>query len=317
MTNSRKRWTDNQHYYNAKRPKILADRKAAYTEVPETKKLASCDSYKKNAKKIKKAAKTRYQKDSQSKKQAARVWSKANYAVDAEHKKRAARVWSNANYAVNAEHKKQAARVWSKANYAVNADHKKRAARANYQVKAEPKKQAARAWSKANYKVNSKGKQLASRFNYWKDQKKQARKNRRYYAKHKRQLCVERKARYSLKEPKASVKQLYVNQLRLQLLTHPDARDKVVEAYKTEYKGKKMPKIHAGAVCRVAASRIVSLAYQNRRKWVKQFTNYSTKASLVDMETKTILVNVTTLPPQSLTFMRPRTNQYRETLLCL
>ena len=64
MTNSRKRWTDNQHYYNAKRPKILADRKAAYNEVPETKKLASCDSYKKNAKKIKKAAKTRYQKDS-------------------------------------------------------------------------------------------------------------------------------------------------------------------------------------------------------------------------------------------------------------
>ena len=77
-----------------------------------------------------------------------------------------------------------------------------------------------------------------------------------------------------------------MNQLRLQLLTHPDARDKVVEAYKTEYKGKKMPKIHAGAVCRVAASRIVSLAYQNRRKWVKQFTNYSTKASLVDMENK-------------------------------
>ena len=148
------------------------------------------------------------------------------------------------------------------------------------------KKQAARAWSKANYKVNSKSKQLASCFNYWKDQKKQARKNRRYYAKHKRQLCVERKARYSLKEPKSSVKQLYVNQLRLQLLTHPDARDKVVEAYKTEYKGKKMPKIHAGAVCRVAASRIVSLAYQNRRKWVKQFTNYSTKASLVDMENK-------------------------------
>ena len=84
-------------------------------------------------------------------------------------------------------------------------------------------------------------------------------------SKHKRQLCVERKARYQpqraksfrqasksrtkkgslyvqklasrqlatlrreLKEPKASVKQLYVNQLRLQLLTHPDARDKVVE----------------------------------------------------------------------------------------
>ena len=282
MTNSRKRRTDNQRYYNAKKPKILADRKAAYNEVPEPKKLASSDSYKKNAKRIKKAAKTRYQKDPQSKQQAAR----ANYAVNADHKKQAAR----ANYAVNAEHKKQAARVWSKTNYAVNAEHKKQAARVwskgNYKVNAEPKKQAARAWSKANYKVNSKSKQLASCFNYWKDQKKQARKNRRYYAKHKRQLCVERKARYSLKEPKSSVKQLYVNQLRLQLLTHPDARDKVVEAYKTEYKGKKMPKIHAGAVCRVAASRIVSLAYQNHRKWVKQFTNYSTKASLVDMENK-------------------------------
>ena len=109
MTNSRKRRTDNQRYYNAKRPKILADRKAAYNEVPETKKLASCDSYKKNAKRIKKAAKTCYQKDPQSKKQAARVWSKANYAMNAEHKKQAARVWSKTNYAVNAEHKKQAA----------------------------------------------------------------------------------------------------------------------------------------------------------------------------------------------------------------
>ena len=129
------------------------------------------------------------------------------------------------------------------------------------------KKQAARAWSKANYKVNSKSKQLASRFNYWKDQKKQARKNRRYYAKHKRQLCVERKARYSLKEPKSSVKQLYVNQLRLQLLTHPDARDKVVEAYKTEYKGKKMPKIHAGAVCRVASRKSVTGRHGKQRRF--------------------------------------------------
>ena len=55
MTNSRKRRTDNQRYYNAKKPKILADRKAAYNKVPEPKKkLASSDSYKKMRKGSKK-----------------------------------------------------------------------------------------------------------------------------------------------------------------------------------------------------------------------------------------------------------------------
>ena len=98
MTNSRKRRTDNQRYYNAKRPKILADRKAAYNEVPETKKLAAIATKKmqKGSKKLLRLA---------TKKIIARVWSKANYAMNAEHKKQAARVWSKTNYAVNANKK--------------------------------------------------------------------------------------------------------------------------------------------------------------------------------------------------------------------
>ena len=320
MTNSRKRRLKNQLYYSSKKPKILADRQASYSNSPKTKKLASSDSYKKKSKSInraarakyslnpdkrKEAARTNYSVNADKKKQSARAWSKANYSVNADEKKQSARAWSKANYSVNADEKKQSARAWSKANYSVNADKKKQSARAwskaNYSLIAEKKKQAAQAWSKANYLVNADqkkqasrdrynanplSKKLASRFNYWKDQKKKAKKNRQHYAKCKRQLRLQRKARYSLKEPKAHVKQMYVNQLRLQLLTHPEARSKVVEAYKAEYKGKNMPKIHAGAICRVAASRMVSLAYLNRRKCVKSFVSNTNEALKVDIKNK-------------------------------
>ena len=203
---------------------------------------------------------------------------KVAYYKNPERKKEAARV----SYQKDPERKKLA----SRSSYKKDPEKKKLASRFSYQKDPDRKKQAARAWSKSSYKSNPLSKKLISRFNYWKDQKKKAKKNRQHYAKCKRQLRMQRKARYSLKEPKPHVKQMYVNQLRLQLLTHPEARAKVVEAYKAEYKGKTMPKIHAGAICRVAASRMVSLAYLNRRKCVKSFVSNTNEALKVDIKNK-------------------------------
>ena len=215
--------------------------------------------YYENSERIKLASRSSYQNDPDAKKLA----SKSSYQKDPDAKKLA-----------------------SRSSYQKDPEKKKLASRISYQKDPERKKQAARAWSKSSYKSSPLSKKLNSRFNYWKDQKKKAKKNRQHYAKCKRQLRLQRKARYSLKEPKAHVKQMYVNQLRLQLLTHPEARSKVVEAYKAEYKGKKMPKIHAGAICRVAASRMVSLAYLNRRKCVKSFVSNTNEALKVDIENK-------------------------------
>ena len=186
MTNSRRRRLINQLYYKEKKTKILADRKASYYNSPETKKLASSDSYKKNSKSIKRAA-------------------RAKYSLNPDKKKEAARAWSKANYLVNADQKKQAARAWSRANYLINADQKKQA-------------------SRDRYNANPLSKKMASRFNYWKNQKKKAKKKTAALCKVQVTALHAEKARYSLKELKAHIKLMYVNQLRLQLLPNSDTR---------------------------------------------------------------------------------------------
>ena len=74
---------------------------------------------------------------------------------------------------------------------------------------------------------------------------------KRYYEKLKRAICKKRIARYTLREPKPQVKQMYAEELMRQLMSHPEAKAKLMEAYRNVFKGREVPNVTASAVCRV------------------------------------------------------------------
>ena len=122
------------------------------------------------------------------------------------------------------------------------------------------------------------------RLDYYKNKKKRSKTRKQYYERAKMQIRKKRIARYSLKEPKPVVKEMYAQQLMLRLMSHAQAKSKLMEAYCKVFEGREVPKVTTSAVCRIASLRLVSLAMKLRKSCVSLFLKHCHKARDVSIE---------------------------------
>ena len=88
---------------------------------------------------------------------------------------------------------------------------------------------------------------------------KRIREWKKFYAEYKKKICQKRKCRYTLREPKNKLKQMYIDKLHDQLLADPKTKSKVMKAFKSHPLADKVPNASCDTVCRLAAQKLSQL----------------------------------------------------------
>ena len=89
---------------------------------------------------------------------------------------------------------------------------------------------------------------------------------KKFYAKHREEICASKRGRYALSEPKPAAKEFYVKEMQRHLLNDSGARIQLMEAFKRQYKSAANRKVMIKAVCRIAAKRLLNKALQLRKE---------------------------------------------------
>ena len=91
---------------------------------------------------------------------------------------------------------------------------------------------------------------------------------KQYHSLHKEDICLLRRARYVLAEPKPAVKEVYLKETQAHLLCDFEARSELIKVFKQVHKSvaERMPRILGKTVCRLAARRLVNKALQMRKE---------------------------------------------------
>ena len=163
-------------------------------------------------------------------------------------------------YIHNADKIKRAA----KAQYRAQLERKKRASRARYKAQPENKKATSRAW----YRAWPERKKVTSHAYFSKNRSARLFSFRRYYSNHKEDICLEKKPRYVLLQPKPAEKEMYLRELQAHLFHDIEARSKLTKTFKKLHKSvaKRIPRVLGRTVCRLAARRLLNKAMQVRKE---------------------------------------------------
>ena len=220
--------------------KIRAQSKQYYSLIQESKKADSRTRYRANPDKKRAASRASYRADPDKK----RAASRASYRANPEKK----RAPSRSSYRANPEKKRAASRAASRASYTANPDKKRAASRAAFC---------------ASYRAKPDKKRAANRKYYAKTARAKLKFYKKFYAKHREEICTSRRDRYALAEPKL---EFYVKEMQRHLLNDSGARNELMEAFKTQYKSAANRKVMIKAVCRIAAKRLLNKALQLRKE---------------------------------------------------
>ena len=93
---------------------------------------------------------------------------------------------------------------------------------------------------------------------------------RKYYASHRDDICLAKRARYSLAEPKPAEKGLYLKNMQANLLCNFEARTELTNAFKKLHESiaRRMPRVLRKTACRLAARRLLHKTLQLRKEHV-------------------------------------------------
>ena len=177
--------------------------------------------------------------------------SRATYYSDPQKKKAA----SKALYSAAPEKKKAASRA--------APDKKKAACRAQYWVDSEKYKAIAR----DQYRINTFKKKAVSKAYFAKNRSNRLKSYRKYHCCHKKEICLNKKARYNLTHPKPHVTEKNVKCVQANLLDNPEAKSKLKKKFKglNPYVAQSMGRGLKVAVCRIAARKLINKVLQIRR----------------------------------------------------
>ena len=297
--NQQKQAQQNRRYYVENTDQIKAAVKALYQADPKKKKAASRALYRAQPDRKKAAVRALYRAQPDKKKAAVRALYRAQpdrkkaavralYRAEPDRKKAAVR----ALYRAEPDRKKAAVRALYRAQpdrkkaavralYRAQPDRKKATVRALYRAQPDRKKAAVRALYRAQpdrkktalralYRAQPDRKKAASSAYFSRNQSARKMYFRKYYASHKDDICLVKRARYALAEPKPAQKGLYLKNMQANLLRNFEARTELTNAFKKLHESiaRRMPRVLRRTVCRLAARRLLHKTLQLRKEHV-------------------------------------------------
>ena len=151
-----------------------------------------------------------------------------------------------------------------RALYQVQPEKKKAMVRALYRAQPEKKK----AMVRALYRARPEKKKAASQAYFARNRSARIKSFRKYHATHKQNICLVKKARYVLAQPKPAVREMYLKGLQATLLHDFEARSELTKAFKNEHESlaRLIPRVLTRTVCRLAARKLLNKSLQMRKE---------------------------------------------------
>ena len=121
---------------------------------------------------------------------------------------------------------------------------------------------------KAWCRIHRERKRALSRAYFAKNRSARIHSFRKYYVCHKDDICLTRRARYILSQPKPGDKEMCLKKLQAHLSNHFEARSELTKAFKKlhEAAAKRIHRVLGRTVCRLAARRLLNKALQVRKE---------------------------------------------------